>query len=374
MKRFTVLIGLLFLLTFTLVGCGQNQQGNTQNEEEIPEVNLGYIFTNHQTPLLVAAANGEAFKDMGTYLKEVVPREKYELMSDGKKLADINLVVTKSGSETTTLFAQGNLDVALGSVTAFIQGVDQNVPIKVLCPIQTEGMGLVVPKDSKINDWNSFAAYVEEAEQPVKIGYHSPTSGPKIVFEGALHKAGISATQDPNDMNAEILLVDLKDTANLNSALTSKQVDGWVGPAPFPEVAVTQGLGKVALELRDLPPVGEWYDFPCCVVGAHQDFIDQNPQVTEAIMEIMTNASEWCNQNKDKAGAITAEWIGIPVEAAKASTLVYNTDPSEEWMSGVGVYIDILNDMDKFEGQLKDKTLNDDVKKLLFDFSFIEER
>lgn len=367
MKRFTMLFGLLFfMLTFTLAGCGLNQQGNKQSAEKIPAVNLGYIFTNHQTPLLVAAAKGEAFKDMGAYLNEVVPREKYELMSDGKKLADINLVVTKSGSETTTLFAQGNLDVALGSVTAFIQGVDQNVPIKILCPIQTEGMGLVVPVDSNINDWNSFAAYVEKTDQPVKIGYHSPTSGPKIVFEGALHKAGISATHDPTDMNAEVLLVDLKETSNLNSALTSKQVDGWVGPAPYPEVAITQGLGKLALELRDLPPEGEWHDFPCCVVGARQDFIDHNSQVTEAILEVMTNASVWCNQHRDEAGDITADWIGIPIEAAKASTLVYNTELSAEWMSGVGVYIDILNDMNKFDGDLKDKTLNDDVKKLLF--------
>lgn len=371
-KKITFAISMLLMICLALVGCGQAQDTTSQApEEKVPTINLGYVFTNHQTPLLVAAVKGETFKDMGSYLKPVIPKEKYELISNGEKVADINFVVTKSGSEITTLLAQKHVDVALGSVTAFMHGVDQKTPIKVLSPIQTEGMGLVVSKDSNINDWDSFAAYVKEAKQPVKIGYHSPTSGPKIVFEGALEKAGISVTQDPNDLKAEILLVDLKSTSNLNPALTSGQVDGWVGPSPYPEVAATEGIGKIAFELRNLPPEGHWHDFPCCVVGAHQEIIDAHPAAMQALVEMIHKVSDWCNANKEEAATITAEWIGISAEAAKASNIVYTTTPTAEWEKGADTYIMILNEMNKFNGDLKGKTYAE-VKAALTDFSFAE--
>jgi len=373
MKRITLLVSLLLILCLVLVGCGQTNEttGPSTTQQNIPTINLGYIFTNHQTPLLVSAAKGEAFKDMGVYLKPVVAKEKYELISNGKTLANINLVVTKSGSEVTTLMAQKHIDIALGSVTAFMHGVDQQTPMKVLCPIQTEGMGLVVPQDSNIQDWDTFVAYLKATKQPVKIGYHSPTSGPKIVFEGALKKANISVTQDPNNMQAEVLLVDLKSTSNLNPALTSKQVDGWVGPSPYPEVAVTEGIGKIAFELRDLPPEGYWHDFPCCVVGARQEIIDNNPEVTQAFVEVTHKASDWCNANKEEAATITAEWIGIPVEAAKVSNIIYTTNPTAKWKEGIATYIDILNEMNKFNNNFKGKKYSE-IETSLMDFSFIE--
>ncbi|MDD4767805.1 MAG: ABC transporter substrate-binding protein [Desulfotomaculaceae bacterium] len=372
MKKRTVMMALFSLLLVTLLaaGCG-NKAGAPTTAQEAPELSVGYIFTNHHTPLVVAATKGEEFKDQGVYLKPVIQKEKYDLMDGDNKLATLSLVVNKSGSETTTLFAQNNLDVALASVTAIMSGADKGTPIKTLCPVQTEGMALVVPKDSRIDNWESFLAHVKAAGQPVKIGYHSPTSAPRIVFEGALHEAGITITQDANDATAQVLMVDLKDTSNLNSALTSKQVDGWVGPSPHPEVSVVQGIGKIALNLRDLPPQGHWHDFPCCVVAARDEVTAANPEVMQKFVDLMTKCSEWCNNNKEEAGTITANWMGLPPEAAKASSLVYSTEVTENWMRGTGIYMDVLNNMDKFSDQLKGKNL-DEVEPLLFNFSFTE--
>ncbi|MDD4238229.1 MAG: ABC transporter substrate-binding protein [Desulfotomaculaceae bacterium] len=365
------LFSLLLVMLLAVAGCGDKGAGTSTPAQQVPELNLGYIFTNHHTPLVVAATKGEEFKNQGVYLKSVVEKERYDLMDGDKKLATLNFVVTKSGSETTTLFAQNNLDLGLASVTAIMSGNDKGTPIKTICPLQTDGMALVVPKDSSISNWESFLAYIKAAAQPVKIGYHSPTSAPRIVFEGALHEAGITITQDANDATAKVLMVDLKDTANLNPALTSKQVDGWVGPSPHPEVSVVQGVGKIALDLRDLPPQGYWHDFPCCVVAARDEVIAKNPEVIQKFVELMTKSSDWCNKNKEDAGTITANWMGVPVDAAKASLLVYSTKPTENWLRGTGIYMDVLNNMDKFSDKLKGKKF-DDVKSLMFDFSFTE--
>ncbi|MDD4196972.1 MAG: ABC transporter substrate-binding protein [Syntrophorhabdaceae bacterium] len=338
---------------------------------DISTVKVGYIFTTHHTPLIVAAQKGEAFKGMGVYLKPVVEKEKYELVSAGKPIAVIQLIVAKSGSEAVALFARNQLDLGMASIAAIMSGIDSKIPMKIVGPLQTEGMGLVVPKDSHLRGWDSFLAYLKNTKKPVKIGYHSPTSAPRVVLEGALKQAGIKVTEDSNDQSAQALLVDLKETTNMVPALTSKQVDAIVGPSPFPEVAVNRGVGRVIVDLRDLPPKGYWHDFPCCVTVASDQIIARHPEVVAKFVELIAKTNVWCNKNRLEAGTLTAQWIGLPAETAKSSMLVYLPRFTQGWMKGADKLMTILNGMGNFKGQLKGKTI-EEGKPLLFDMRFID--
>lgn len=365
------LVSIPLIFFFVLVSITPASHAAGEKTEAVPTLKVGYIFTNHHTPLLVAASKGEDFKGMGVWLKPIVAKERYELIADGKKAAIIDLVVTKNGAESTTLFAQKHLDMGLASITAVMAGIDQGTRLKIVSPLQVEGIGLVFPKDSAVNDWDGLMTYIGSAKEPVKIGYHSPTSAPKIVIEKALVQAGVKVSQDPNDSAARVLLVDLKTTSNLIPALVGKQVDAWVGPSPFPEVAVAQGAGKIAADLRAFPPKGYWNDFPCCVVAAREDVEKQYPEAVQGFVEIIARTGDWCNRNKAEAGDLTAEWIGIPAEAAKASSLLYVTSFSDQWIRGAGTYLEILDGMGNFKGQLKSKTVND-VKPMMIDATFID--
>ena len=307
---------------------------------------------------------------MGTYLKEVVPKEKYELYSEDGKVCKLNVITAKSGSETATLFAQEHIDIGLVSATAVITAIDRGTSIKILSPIQTEGLALIFPQGSKVTDWDAFVNYVKSSKQPVKIGYHSPTSAPKMVFEAALFDAGMKVTQDANDATADILLVDLKETSNLIPSLTGKQVDGWVGPSPFPEVALNEGIGQIVVQLRDLPPEGKWHDTPCCVVAASDKAIANYPEELRVLMKLLAQNGDWCNHNLEESADITAKWMGISKEAAEKSKLKYTADPSDSWKEAIGVYLKTLDMMDKFDGQLKGKELKE-AESLLFDFRFV---
>ncbi len=154
-------------------------------------------------------------------------------------------------------------------------------------------------------------------------------------------------------------------------ALTSKQVEAVVGPSPFPEVAVSRGVGKMVVELRDLPPKGYWHDFPCCVTAATDTTISKHPQVVQKFIELIAKTNAWCNKNRLEAGTLTAEWIGLPPESAQASTLVYLPKFTPQWMKGANEYLTILDQMGKFTGTMKGKTIND-VKPILFDMQFID--
>jgi NitT/TauT family transport system substrate-binding protein len=338
-------------------------------EENIPTINFGYIFTTHHTPFIAAMAKGEDFKEFGVYLRPVVDKLKYELMDGDTPLALLNIIVNKSGSETTTMFAQERLDIGLASGTAIMAGVDKGTPMKILCPTHVDGMGLVFPPDSTLSGWEQVAEHLKSAERPVKIGYHSPTSAPRIVIESALREAGLAVTQDANDLNADVLLVDLKSTANFIPALASGQVDAWVGPAPHPEVSEMKKVGHIALDLRDLPPAGAWHNFPCCVMAARDKVVSDNPEVVGKLVDLLAKSGAWCNDHKAEEGRIISAWIGAPAEAVEKSTIVYTATPSENWMRGQEKYLAILDSMNKFRGGLKGRKLAE-VQDQLFDFSF----
>lgn len=358
-KRLTPLLCALALVLTASAALAQN----------LPAYKLSYIRTTHHTPFLVAATKGEEFKSFGSYLKPIIPREKYELYSGGKPIAIIDLVLSKSGSETATLFAQKQIDLAMASVTAIMAGIDKGTRMHVVAPLQTEGMALVAPNDAKFNDFASFVAFVKASKLPVKVGYHSPTSAPKILLERALKEAGLKVTEDPNDYTAKVLLADLKETSNMLPALVSRQVEAIVGPSPFPEQAVSKGAGKIAFDLRDMPPKGYWHDFPCCVVAASDDIIKNDAKVVKALVDLTLKTNAWSNTHKAEVAKISSDWIGIDLAAANASTLVFLPNFTQGWVRWAGTYMDLLDGMGNFKGSLKGKKI-DEVKPLLFDFSF----
>ncbi|SDU45442.1 CmpA/NrtA family ABC transporter substrate-binding protein [Desulfobacula phenolica] len=341
-------------------------------QKKIPSLYLGYVFTTHHTPLMVAAIKGEVLKKSGAYLAPMVPRQKYKIMSaDGTPLAVLNFIVSKSGSETSTLFAMNRLDIGLASSTAFMSGIDKGTKMKILCPLHVDGMSMVFPANSKIKGYEAVSAAIKNSKTPFKLGYHSPTSAPRVVFEGALHKAGYKITGNPNDVDADILMVDLKSTSNLIPALLSKQVDCWVGPAPHPAVAEYKHVGHIGLDSRDLPPEGQWTDFPCCVMGAGEQIITENPEVVQAMTDLLTLASKWSNTNKAEAAKISADWLGVPQKAVEKSAIIYTTDPTENWIKGEGVFLDMLNRMNKFKGKMKGADIAA-ASPILYDFSFVK--
>ncbi|NLL17942.1 MAG: ABC transporter substrate-binding protein [Clostridia bacterium] len=292
-------------------------------------------------------------------------------MENDEPIANVELVVNKSGSETMTMLAQGHIDLGLASNTAFITSRDQGNLVKILCPVHTEGIGLVGASDSPINQWEDFVAQVKAGNRQLSVGYHSPTSAPLILFEAALQDAGINYTKDPADVNTPVLLVDLKGTSNLLPALTSKQVDAWVGPSPYPELAVTEGAGKIILDMKHMEPEGKWYDFPCCVLGTTEKFIEEYSSEVGKLVELIAIATEYCESHPEEAAAVTAEFTGVSLDAAKMSTIKYTAEPSEAWVNNMGLTFDTLKETESLSKDLADKDF-ETAKAEIFDFSFIQ--
>lgn len=373
---FIVLILLLSLFT----GCTKNEaeksvvsnESNNDDKEEVPVLNMAWDFDLHAGVMLVAASKGEEFKDSGIWLKPVIEKEQYELYKGDKNLAVINTMVTKGSSESAVMLGQGKLDCALNSVTGMLSAKDQGTDVQVLCPVHVDGIGLVFPKGIELNNWDEVAEYISESKKPVRIGYHSPVSAPRIVIETALRQADIKVTENPNDTDADVLLVDLKGAKNLLSAFQGDQVDAWVAPSHYPEAAEAEEIGSIALNLDEFPPEGQWYDFPCCVLAGRADVISEHPEVFEALVDLFTYSADWINENEDEAANIFAEIIGVSEEAIKSASIVYTTQVSDKWLEGVEIYYDLLKELGKFDGELK-KGEFEDIKDEFYNFTFLKD-
>lgn len=119
---------------------------------DIPVLRCSYGITTHQQAFMVAMSMGEDLKDLGVWLTPVVPKEKYDLMVNGEKVARLNVIVTKSGSEATSLFAQDHLDLTVNSFPAMLSGIDRGTKIKVLGPLQADGIAMVSRNDIDVKD------------------------------------------------------------------------------------------------------------------------------------------------------------------------------------------------------------------------------
>lgn len=388
-RQLLVLLSLLLIVSLALTGCGQDTQTPDKTEpavveekpleplveepvdtKDLPTLKIGYVYTNHQTPLMMAAHKADGFKDQGVYLKEIIAKQKYILMEQDTPIANVELVVNKSGSETMTMIAQGHIDLALASNTAFITSTDQGNSVKILAPVHTEGIALVVPVDSAVSNWEEFSAKVKSGDKPYTVGYHSPTSAPLILLEAALRDAGLTYSKNPEDVKVNITLMDLKGTGNLIPAMTSGQVEAWVGPSPYPELAVTEGVGKVALDMKNLPPEGKWHDFPCCVFGTTDIVATEHNHEVEKLVELLTISANYCAANMEEAAEVTSEFTGVSLEAAKLSTIKYTTIPSEAWLINMGLTYDTLKETDNISNLLKDKSFKE-AENDLFNLSFI---
>ncbi|MCL2170480.1 MAG: ABC transporter substrate-binding protein, partial [Defluviitaleaceae bacterium] len=271
-KAILVFFGSLFVMLFS--GCGRS-------DGELPYLAIGYMFSNHQASLMVAAQMGELFADYGVYLREVLPRERYVLVVDGADAANIHTVVANNGGEVMTLMSQGHVQMALTSIGLPFGQIDQGEPMSILGPIHVDGVALIGANHLPVHDFDGFLDYVRGQNQPVHIGYHSPANAPVIIFEETMRYLGFTITRNPLDFDADILLINLRGTANLIPSLHSGEVVAWVGPSPFPELAILQGDGRLIIDLKYLPG-GQWTDFPCCVFSVSDATLQEHRDIVVA--------------------------------------------------------------------------------------------
>ncbi|MEO0074642.1 MAG: ABC transporter substrate-binding protein [candidate division WOR-3 bacterium] len=340
--------------------------------KKVDVLKVGHVGHDHHSALYVAAMAGQEFKSLyGIWLKEIRPKELYELYDGNKKVVEVELYKAGGGAQMPTMMSQGNFDVGFGGVAAVAFFVDKDSPMKMIAPLHAKGDMLVVKPKLNINSWSEFVDWVKKSKKQVRIGYKDPVAVALIIFQRALQAEGITYTSDKADTKAKVFLINMKGEENLNAGLQSDQIDGYVSNNPWCAIAESKGIGKCVAELNNLPP-GIFKDHPCCCIAANQSAIKNQPNDIKKFLELMAVATHYINNNPQKSAEYVAQWIGTTpeVEMISMSTSLYSMEPNQAFLDGMWRWSEEMNSMDKFTDKLKGKS-RAEFESLLYDFTLL---
>lgn len=105
---------------------------------------------------------------------------------------------------------------------------------------------------------------------------------------------------------------------NMGLALESGSIDGYVAWEPYNarEVVGADPVGKYLLNSSTL-----WPDHPCCVIAAHDSFLQSHPEIVEKILRVHVKATQFILDpaNHDELINIAVNQLGITAEVAEAA-------------------------------------------------------
>lgn len=373
-RKMPYLLVMAVSILLALFSCKKDAAQNSTGSKEIPTLKIGYVGHDHQSALYVAVESAEKTKkECGVFLKEVEAKKYYDLMKDGKKIANVELIKAGGGSKMPTMLAQGAFEVGFGGIAAIAFFNDKGEKMKVISPLQMKGDMLVVKPSNKATNWKEFVAWVKESNRPIKIGYKNPVAVAKLIFEEALRAEGISFTGDMSDQSKDVQMVLLKGEKNLVPGLRNDLVDGYVSNNPWCEKAQQSGIGKIIADLNTLPP-GTFVDHPCCCIGASDDAVAAKGEVIKEFLKLILLATNYLNEDPKGTAVQVAKWTGMTekVEVASLPTSGFSTKTDTPFLNSMQTWVDAMDKVGKLKGELKGLS-KEDTRAKLANFSLLEQ-
>jgi NitT/TauT family transport system substrate-binding protein len=163
---------------------------------------IGYLMIDHQAPLFAAVKNWKYFNDRyGIALKPQGDANRpsmLDLVVEGEKVAEVELVTAPTGQTLMTLMNQGCLDMAYCGITPAIGSILLGGEDKIILPVQNEGSGLVLQPDSNVRSWEDFVALARDRSakgRPLKLGDPDLGTITDVILQAAFNESGIQGVK-----------------------------------------------------------------------------------------------------------------------------------------------------------------------------------
>ncbi|MBA2861227.1 ABC transporter substrate-binding protein [Methanococcus maripaludis] len=372
-KKFAIIASLLLALLFA--GCTDS----TSSDAEVADLKVAYLTSDHDAPLFVAAEYPELFQEeYGVYLKEVEDKNTYELYENDKLVANVEFIkVIEGGAKIMTLMAQGQVDVGLNGVPPAVFSIDQGSNAKIVSPAQSEGSAIVIRSDIPAENWEEFVEYVKkqaESGVQVKIGHPLPTSIQYVMIKSALDTEGITYTENPNEKDAMVQLINCKGQGTMPQLLSSNELDAVIAWEPTPEQLAVSGIGKSVLYSGDIPPEGMWENHPCCVFVASNNAIENKRDGLKTFLKLMALSNNEITANQELAINASAEWLGTDLEVEELSIPNIGFTNEIGSLESIGPeFVKVMDEQGAMTGQLAGLENAEEINAILYDFTIYNE-
>jgi NitT/TauT family transport system substrate-binding protein len=212
--------------------------------------------------------------------------------SDTNKGVRIESYVFNAGPSAIEALFGGQIDVAYVGPNPAINGylASSGQGLKIISGAASGGASFVVRNDSGINSVNDLGGKK----------FASPQLG--NTQDVALRKYLVDNGYNTADNGGNVTIVPVT-PADILTLMLKKDIDGaWV-PEPWATRLVKEANGRIFVDERELwPPDGK---FVTANIIARTDYLNENPDIIERLLQAHVNKTIWINENKEQQ-AITA--------------------------------------------------------------------
>ena len=268
-KKFVPIILSLILTIAVLASYYPMVNTYAQTDSQAPKtLKIGYFPNINHAQAVIGLNNGDFQKVLGN--------------------TKVETVVFNAGPSAIEALLAKRIDVTYIGPNPAINGyvASDGKDVRVIAGATSGGASFVVRND----------AGIESAKDLGGKKFASPQLGntQDISLRNYLISNGFNTVENGGDVtvvpvsNADIVTLFLK-----------KEIDGaWV-PEPWATTLVNEANGKVFVDERDLwPPEGK---FVTANIIVRTDYLKENPDVIEKLLEAHVNETLWINNNKEKA-------------------------------------------------------------------------
>jgi NitT/TauT family transport system substrate-binding protein len=208
--------------------------------------------------------------------------------SDTNKGVRIESYVFNAGPSAIEALFGGQIDVAYVGPNPAINGylASSGQGLKIISGAASGGASFVVRNDSGINSVNDLGGKK----------FASPQLG--NTQDVALRKYLVDNGYNTADNGGNVTIVPVT-PADILTLMLKKDIDGaWV-PEPWATRLVKEANGRIFVDERELwPPDGK---FVTANIIARTDYLNENPDIIERLLQAHVNKTIWINENKEQA-------------------------------------------------------------------------
>jgi len=239
--------------------------------------------------------------------------DKYGLYEKEGLKVEVRLV--PSNTEIVEALKRRDFQMGAFPIPVAIAAISEGVPIKIVAMTGRGGDGILVLKDSEIKTVKDL-----KGKRIATIR----ASILDIMARYALEKEGLIPEGD-------VKFLYFMKLGDMIGPLKTKQLEASSNTEPFLTEAELSGWGRILVYYDNY-----WKDHPCCVVVAHQDFINSQPQNLKKILKVHVKSVEYVNTNKEDTAKIICEYMkgfdpGIVLESLSSRRMKvdYQVAPEE---------------------------------------------
>lgn len=245
--------------------------GTDKDKEKITTLRIGYQPSTHQVAAMVAMEEGWWLADLSPFGIEKV--ETFEF---------------PSGPPEMQAMLGGHLDVAYVGAAPPISAIAQGLDAKIVAGVNSNGSNLMVRPEVSYSGPDSLRG--------LSLGTFPPGSIQDTVLKKWLEDNGVSPEE-----------IDIKSMGpgDAVTAISAKRIDCCFLPTPAPSIIELGGNGRSVVASGEM-----WPNHACCSLVISGKLLRDQPDLAEEIIKIHIKATEYINENPDRAAEIYSAKTG----------------------------------------------------------------